>query len=113
MWPGQRTIAGTRKAPSQLVSFSLRNGVVAASGQVVERLLQFADVAVVLDHAVGIFVARHPALPAHRLAGMGEDVHAGGVHPDEERLLGLDLPTHVVDGGCGRLVVDRLHPLAV
>ena len=33
MWPGQRTIAGTRKAPSQLVSFSLRNGVVAASGQ--------------------------------------------------------------------------------
>ena len=33
IWPGQRTIAGTRKAPSQLVSFSLRNGVVAASGQ--------------------------------------------------------------------------------
>ena len=30
--PGQRTIAGTRKAPSQFVSFSLRNGVVAASG---------------------------------------------------------------------------------
>ena len=31
--PGQRTIAGTRKAPSQLEFFSLRNGVVAASGQ--------------------------------------------------------------------------------
>ncbi len=30
--PGQRTNAGTRKAPSQLVSFSLRNAVVAASG---------------------------------------------------------------------------------
>src|SRR6185312_13410635 len=30
--PGQRIIAGTRKAPSQLVSFSLRNCVVAASG---------------------------------------------------------------------------------
>src|ERR1700709_1743637 len=31
--PGQRIIAGTRKAPSQLVAFSLRNGVVAPSGQ--------------------------------------------------------------------------------
>ncbi|MCY1435329.1 hypothetical protein D9M71_514190 [compost metagenome] len=30
--PGQRIIAGTRNAPSQLESFSLRNGVVAASG---------------------------------------------------------------------------------
>ncbi|MNV95185.1 hypothetical protein D3C71_1900500 [compost metagenome] len=32
IWPGQRIMAGTRKAPSQLVSFSLRNGVDAASG---------------------------------------------------------------------------------
>jgi hypothetical protein len=34
IFPGQRTISGTRKAPSQLVFFSLRNGVVPASGQV-------------------------------------------------------------------------------
>ena len=34
IFPGQRTIAGVRNAPSQLVFFSLRNGVVAASGQV-------------------------------------------------------------------------------
>ncbi len=33
IFPGQRIISGTRKAPSQLVSFSLRNGVVPASGQ--------------------------------------------------------------------------------
>ena len=32
--PGQRITSGTRNAPSQLVSFSLRNGVVAPSGQV-------------------------------------------------------------------------------
>ena len=32
--PGQRMSSGTRNAPSQLVSFSLRNGVVAPSGQV-------------------------------------------------------------------------------
>src|SRR4029077_14375806 len=30
--PDQRIIAGTRKAPSQLLSFALRNCVVAASG---------------------------------------------------------------------------------
>ena len=34
MWPGQRTIAGTRYAPSQFVFFSLRNGVMPPSGQV-------------------------------------------------------------------------------
>ena len=33
-FPGQRTKAGTRYAPSQLEFFSLRNGVVPASGQV-------------------------------------------------------------------------------
>jgi hypothetical protein len=32
--PGQRTISGMRKAPSQLVFFSLRNGVMPPSGQV-------------------------------------------------------------------------------
>ena len=31
--PGQRIMAGTRKAPSQLEFFSLRNGVMAPSGQ--------------------------------------------------------------------------------
>src|SRR5580658_8410420 len=33
MCPGQRTTAGTRNAPSQFESFSLRKGVIAASGQ--------------------------------------------------------------------------------
>jgi len=32
--PGQRIIWGTRKAPSQFVFFSLRNGVMPPSGQV-------------------------------------------------------------------------------
>ena len=32
--PGQRTISGTRNAPSQLVFFSLRNGVMPPSGHV-------------------------------------------------------------------------------
>ena len=38
-------------------------------------------------------------------------VHARAVQPAEERLAGGLLPLHVVDGGGGGLVVDRLHPL--
>ena len=34
MWPGQRITSGMRKAPSQFVFFSLRNGVMPASGHV-------------------------------------------------------------------------------
>ena len=34
IFPGQRIMHGTRNAPSQLVFFSLRNGVIAPSGQV-------------------------------------------------------------------------------
>src|SRR5262245_5188734 len=33
IFPGQRIMHGTRNAPSQFVFFSLRNGVIAASGQ--------------------------------------------------------------------------------
>src|SRR5262245_18148089 len=35
MTPGPRMTQGTRQPPSQLVSFSLRNGVVPPSGQVI------------------------------------------------------------------------------
>jgi hypothetical protein len=34
IFPGQRMSSGTRKAPSQFVFFSLRNGVMPPSGQV-------------------------------------------------------------------------------
>ena len=66
-----------------------------------------------LDHAVGVFVAGHAALAAHRFPHVGEGMHAGGVHPGEERPVGSHLPRHEVDRRCGGLVVDRLHPLAV
>ena len=45
-----------------------------------------------LDHAVSIFVARHAALAAHRFPHVGEGMHAGGVHPGEERLVGFTCP---------------------
>lgn len=69
--------------------------------------------AIVLEHAVSIVVARHAALALHGWANMGKGVHAGGVHPDEEGLVGLDLFLHEVDGGLGGFVVYGLHALAV
>ena len=99
-----------RKAPSQLVFFSLRNGVMPPSGQVfmcgplsveymhegvfgdaqlVEQVEHLADVLVVVDHRV--VVGRLPAagLAQALLLGVREQVHVRGVEPHEERLAGL------------------------
>ena len=103
--PGQRIAHGTRQPPSQLVSFSPRNGVEPPSGQLmtsaplsveyitmvlsampelIELVEQFADVPVVLHHAVGIDA--QPCLALGLLLQVRPDVHPGGVPPDEERL---------------------------
>ena len=59
------------------------DGVV-GDAEVVELLQQLADVAVVLDHAVGVDAE---AGLARRLGlEMGPDVHAGGVEPHEPGL---------------------------
>ena len=70
---------------------------------------QLADVHVVLDHAVAVFVLS-------RLAAMlglhvGAEVHPRAVPPAEERLAGLRLTRDEFLRGGDRLVVDRLHPL--
>ena len=108
--PGQRTSSGTRNAPSQLVFFSLRNGVIAPSGQVFmcgplsvlymtivlsampsssSRVEHLADVLVVVDHRV--VVRRLPAarLPEALRLGVRAEVHVRGVEPAEEGLAGL------------------------
>ena len=75
MTPGQRMTQGTRQPPSQLVSFSPRNGVAPPSGhditsaplsvvkttmvlsatlEIVELFQQLADVAVEFNHAIRI-----------------------------------------------------------
>ena len=87
--PGQRITWGTRNAPSQLVFFSLRNGVVAPSGQefalgavvgavdhdgvlgdaqFVKDVEQLPHVLVVVDHGVVIGDCQRPAWP--RLSGL-------------------------------------------
>ena len=68
-----------------------------------------ADVAVVLDHAVGIDAEAGLALGL--LLQVREDVHAGGVPPDEERLVGLLGALHEVQRLGGDFLVDRLHAL--
>ncbi|MNQ82522.1 hypothetical protein D3C85_975740 [compost metagenome] len=66
-----------------------------------------------LDHAIGVIVAGHAALALHRLAHVGEQVHAGGVHPDEERLVRLGLFLDERLRGGGGFVVDGFHALGV
>ena len=110
--PGQRTSIGMRKAPSQLVFFSLRNGVMPPSGQVfmcgplsveyITKVLSampsssssvehLADVLVVVDH--GVVIGRLPAagLAQALVLGVREEMHVRGVEPHEERLAGLVL----------------------
>ena len=130
--PGQRTSSGMRKAPSQLVFFSLRNGVMPPSGQrvpvravvgrvhdegvvgdaeLVEQVEHLADVLVVVDHGVVIGRLPAPGLAQALRLGVREQVHVRGVEPDEERLAGLVLPLDEVLGGGDELVVAGLHPL--
>src|SRR5208282_5760571 len=128
--PGQRTTIGTRNAPSQLVFFSLRNGVIAPSGQefmcgplsveymtsvlsseLVESVEHLTDVLVVIDHRV---VVRR--LPASRLSlalrlGVGEEMHVRGVEPDEERLARVVLALDEISRRGDEFVVAGLHAL--
>ena len=56
--------------------------------------------AVVFDHAVSMQeVPRHPALTLHRRTHVREQMHAGGVHPAEERPIGANLPPHEIHRG--------------
>ena len=105
--PGQRMTIGTRKPPSQFVAFSPRNGVLPPSGQditsaplsvvkttmvlsrdaeIVELLQQLSDMAVMLDHAIGIDALAGLALD-FRLQ-MRPDMHAGRVEVAEPGLAG-------------------------
>ena len=52
-----------------------------------------------------------PVLPSDSGLQVREDVHAGGVPPDEERLAVLVRVVHEVERLGGDLLVDRLHAL--
>src|SRR4029450_6232882 len=128
--PGQRTISGTRKAPSQLVFFSLRNGSCRRRAKCscgarcrwsrrrwccrrdpegVQLVQQRAHDLVVVDHGVVVGRLPAPGLPHALRLGMGPQVHVGGVEPDEERRLCLVLAVDEAEGVLQDLVVDGLH----
>ena len=130
--PGQRTSSGMRNAPSQLVFFSLRNGVMPPSGQelrcgplsveymhegvvgdaeLVEQVEHLADVLVVVDHRVVVGRLPAPGLTQALLLGVREEVHVGRVEPHEEGLAGLLLALDEVRRRGDELVVAGLHPL--
>ena len=79
--------------------------------EVVKLLEQLPDVAVVLDHAVG--VDADARLAQRLLLQMREDMHARRIEPHEERLLSLDLALDEVLAGREEFLVDGLHALGV
>jgi len=72
-----------------------------------ELVEQLADVAIVLDHAVRIDA--QAGLPFAFLLEVRPDVHARGVPPEEERLVRLLRPLHIIQRELGDFVVNRLH----
>src|SRR6185436_20070615 len=77
--------------------------------QLLELIEQLTDVAVVLNHAVGIDAETGLALTL-RLEPR-PDVHAGSVPPQEKRLVGLLCVGHEPQGFPGELLIDRFHAL--
>ena len=86
----------------------LDDGVV-GEAEVVDQLEQLADLHVVLDHAVAVFVL--PGDAAVLRLHVGAEVHARGVPPAEEGLARLGLPRDELLGGGGHFVIDGLHAL--
>ncbi len=84
---------------------------VIGDAHVIEGFEKRADRVIVLDHAVDVLAVAVRVAAAVLGADVRAQVHAGGVHPAEERLVRGMLALHVVDGGGGGLVVDSLHPL--
>src|SRR6185437_11234190 len=77
--------------------------------QIVQLFQQVPDMAVMLDHPVGIQpLAR---LAFRRRLQMRVYVHPGGVEVAEPRFAGLLLPIDEIDSAGLRLLVDRLHAL--
>ncbi len=85
------------------------DGVV-SDASVIQSLEDLADDSVVLDHAVVVFGTRsETGLVAMLRLHVREGVHARGVHPTKERLVGLGLSLDEIDRSIGSFVVDRLH----
>jgi hypothetical protein len=77
--------------------------------EIVELLQKLADMAVMLDHAVG--VDSETGLAFGLLLQVRPDVHAARIRPNEERLLVAIGPVDEVEGRGEEFFVHRLHAL--
>ena len=105
---GCRAAVGPGEGLRAVVGGVHDDGVV-LNAQFLELREQLADVTVVLDHAVGL--DSKPGLALGFLFQMGEDVHAGRVEPDEERLSRLRIFVHETHCRVEELLVHGFHAL--
>ncbi len=85
-------------------------GVVRDAG-IVDRLEHRADILVVVNHGVVVGALEATRLTDALRLRLGAEVHVRKVHPQEDRLVGLDLPLDEVRRPSGDVIVDGLHPL--
>ena len=79
--------------------------------ELVEQVEELPDDLVVVDHRVVVGGLPAPGLPDALRLRVRAQVHVRGVHPHEERRLGVVLAADEVQRGGRGLVVDGLHPL--
>ena len=70
-----------------------------------------SDQLVVVDHRVVVLRLPPAGLADALRLRMRPVVHVGGVHPDEERRVGIVCPTNEVLAGVGEFLVDGFHAL--
>ena len=80
--------------------------------ELVECFEQLANIAIVFDHSITVFIIGHAALATHRSAHMRDRVRTHHIHPNEERPFRLCLSFDEVDRRIGGFIVDRLHALS-
>ena len=107
---GRGAAVGPAKLLRAVVGGIHDDGVV-LEAEFFELVEELADHAVVFDHAVG--VGAEAGLACILLLEVGEDMHAGGVPPEEEGLVGLLRFFQIVERSLREFLVNRLHALDV
>src|SRR5262245_44441857 len=82
---------------------------VVSYAHIIQLLEHQADVGIVFDHSVTVFVL--PRLAPVLCLDVRAEMHARGVPPAEEGFPGFHLAIDEVQRSRGGLIVDRLHPL--
>ena len=106
----RRAAIGPGEAFGAVVGRIHHDGVI-RKPQFIELVKNLTDVPIVLDHAVG--VDAQAGLALRFILQVREDMHAGGVPPQEERLVGFLRFLQIFQREGGDFLVDGLHALDV